>query len=300
MGTFRNCFITSFRTPISIRIITGDKKPSIRWRNLNIKATAAMDSSETKTHYQNVVVMRHGDRLDNFDLTWVKTAERPWDPPLIQDGLARAFRTGRAFRTHLPFPIHRVFVSPFLRCVQTASEVVTALCAVDDNPNAKSSTDVVSIDPSKVKVCIEYGLCEMLSTAAIRHDVAPKDGIFRFDIPKLEALLPIGTLDHTVERVYKELPQWQETVMGTRTRYEHIIKALADKYPSENLLLVTHGEGVGVSVSGLLESTTVIEVDYCAYSELRRPISCESESFTAGNFEVLTKSGQTGVAYLPI
>ncbi|XVE74083.1 hypothetical protein DITRI_Ditri11bG0170700 [Diplodiscus trichospermus] len=299
MGTLRNCFLSSFQIPTSIAIIkTRDKKPLIPWRNINIKATAAMDSSETKSYYQNVVVLRHGDRMDNFDPTWVKTAERPWDPPLTQDGLARAFRTGRTFRTLLPFPIHRVFVSPFLRCVQTASEVVTALCAVDDNPNAKLSTDVVSIDPSKVKVSIEYGLCEMLNRQAIRLDVAPKDGIFRFDVPQLEALLPSGTLDHTVERVYKELPRWEEEVRDTRDRYEEIIKALADKFPSENLLLVTHGEGVGVSVSGFLEDMTVLEVDYCAYSELRRPISCKNEKFTAGKFEVLTKSGQTGVTYM--
>ncbi|XVF33582.1 hypothetical protein REPUB_Repub17cG0180500 [Reevesia pubescens] len=256
-----------------------------------------MGSSDTKTYYQNVVVMRHGDRMDNFDPTWVKTADRPWDSPLIHNGLARAFRTGRTFRTLLPFPIHRVFISPFLRCVQTASEIVAALCSVDDNPNAKSSSDVVSIDPSKVKVSIEYGLCEVLRSEAIRLDVAPKDGIFSFDVPQLEALLPSGTLDLSVERVYKELPQWEETVMGTRSRYEQIIKALADNYPSENLLLVTHGEGVGVSVSGFLEDTTVVQVDYCAYSELRRPISLKNESFTAGNFEVLTKSGQTGITY---
>lgn len=37
------------------------------------------------------------------------------------------------------------------------------------------------------------------------------------------------------------MPQWEETVSETRTRYAKIIKALADKYPSENLLLVTHG-----------------------------------------------------------
>ena len=59
------------------------------------------------------------------------------------------------------------------------------------------------------------------------------------------------------------------------------------------------GVGVGVSVSGFLEDTTVIEVEYCAYSELRRTISCKNESFTAGNFEVLTKSGQTGVVTMP-
>jgi broad specificity phosphatase PhoE len=30
--------------------------------------------------------------------------------------------------------------------------------------------------------------------------------------------------------------------MEARSRYASIIKALADKYPHENLLLVTHGE----------------------------------------------------------
>lgn len=29
--------------------------------------------------------------------------------------------------------------------------------------------------------------------------------------------------------------------MGARARYVHTVQALADKYPTENLLLVTHG-----------------------------------------------------------
>ncbi|XP_039068511.1 uncharacterized protein LOC120214762 [Hibiscus syriacus] len=148
--------------------------------------------------------MRHGDRMDHFDPTWAKTADRPWDSPLVESGFARAFRTGRAFPT-LPFPIHRVLVSPLLRCVQTASEVLTSLCAVDDDPNARSSRDVVSLDPSKVKVSIEYGLCSTLNTPATRLDVVPKNGIFPFDVSKLEALFPSGTLDRTVEPVYNEV-----------------------------------------------------------------------------------------------
>ncbi|GKV04075.1 hypothetical protein SLEP1_g16286 [Rubroshorea leprosula] len=256
-----------------------------------------MDSSET-TNYQNVVVMRHGDRLDNVDPTWVKTAERPWDPPLVDAGLDRAFATGRELRNALSFPIHRVFVSPFLRCVQTASQVVLALCAAGDDPNALSSRDVVSIDTTKLKVSIEYGLCEMLSREAIAPNLAPADGNFRFNVPELEAMLPAGTVDHTVEPVYKEPPKWEETVVGTRTRYETIIKALADKYPSENLLLVTHGEAVGVSVSAFLKGATVYEVEYCAYSELRRPVFCNNGSVSAGNFEMLAHSGQTGIRYL--
>ena len=101
--------------------------------------------------YQNVVVMRHGDRNDNVDPVWISTAARPWDPPLAKEGRVRAFGTGRKFCQNLGFPIHRVFVSPFLRCVQTAEEVVTALSAVDNDPKALSG-DGVAIDPPKVKV----------------------------------------------------------------------------------------------------------------------------------------------------
>lgn len=105
---------------------------------------------------QNVLVMRHGDRLDNFEELWVMKADRPWDPPLHQDGKIRPFCTGQKIRSNMDFPIHRVFVSPFLRCVQTAAEVVRALCDVaDHNCEANvlsSNSESVVIDPSKIKV----------------------------------------------------------------------------------------------------------------------------------------------------
>ena len=105
--------------------------------------------------YQNVIVMRHGDRIDHVDPSWLLTAARPWDPPLVQEGRVRAFCTGRQLRQNLGFTISRVFVSPFLRCVQTAQEVVTALSAVHDDPNTLSS-DGVAIDASKLKVRSYY------------------------------------------------------------------------------------------------------------------------------------------------
>ncbi|XP_058221691.1 uncharacterized protein LOC131331785 [Rhododendron vialii] len=251
--------------------------------------------------YQNVVVMRHGDRIDNFEPLWAATAARPWDPPLAEAGKVRAFCTGLKFRTQLGFPIHRVFVSPFLRCLQTAAEVVSALCAVDDvvvDPDRMTS-DGVQIDPSKLKVSIEYGLCEMLNREAIRPNVAPKDGDFGFNISELEALLPAGTVDHSVEKVYPELPRWEETVMGARDRYAQIIKALADKYPSENILLVSHGEGVGVAFSAFLKDVLVYEVEYCAYAHSRRLVSFgDDKSFTVGDFGLIPK-GQTGIRYAP-
>ena len=154
--------------------------------------------------HQNVVVMRHGDRLDNFQHSWVSTAARPWDPPLSELGQTRAFSTGREPRNNLNFPIHRVFVSPFLRCVQTAVEVISSLFALVDDPNAVTGAGV-PIDASKVKVSIEYGLCEMLNYEAIRRQSAPKDGDFGFKVSELEALFPDGTVDRSVEPIYNEV-----------------------------------------------------------------------------------------------
>ncbi|CAK9319210.1 unnamed protein product [Citrullus colocynthis] len=237
--------------------------------------------------YQNVVVMRHGDRFDNFDSSWSATAARPWDPPLYKDGLVRAFDTGRTFLNLLPFPFHRVFVSPFLRCVQTAAQVLQALSAADASPS------------TTLKVSIEYGLCEMLTDEAIRPKVAPKDLNWGFNIPQLEAVLPSGTVDHSVERVYKEMLPWEGSAAVTHRRYIHLFQTLADKYPSENLLLVTHGEGVGVAVSTFMENTIVYGVEYCAFVELRRPVFRKGDLFVFGKFEVILREGQDGIKCMP-
>ncbi|KAF2607474.1 hypothetical protein F2Q68_00045149 [Brassica cretica] len=226
------------------------------------KKRREMESAKSNINgHQNVIVMRHGDRMDRFEPLWASTAERPWDPPLIHDGKVRAFHTGQRISSHVAFPIHRVFVSPFLRCIQTAVEVVAGLSAVP------------SIDNSKLKVAIEFGLCEILNSLAIKSNVAPKDGKFDFSISDLEAMFPEGTMDHNVDMVYKELPQWGESAEGFRERYVNTLKVLAQKYPSENLLLITHREGVGTTLSTFYEDTTVYEVDYCTYVELRREVS---------------------------
>ncbi|KAG2260955.1 hypothetical protein Bca52824_080249 [Brassica carinata] len=240
-----------------------------------------MDSS-----YQHVFVMRHGERLDNFDLKWAETAARPWDPPLFKDGMVRAFQTGQRIRSQSMFPIHRVFVSPFFRCAQTASEVVAALSAPRDLP---------SVDKSKlVKVGIEYGLCEMMNSFAIWPEVSPRDGKFDFNISDLEAMFPEGMWDHNVDPIYKEMPKWGESVEDCRERYVKVVKALADKYPTENLLLVTHGEGLETTFLAFYKDTTVHEVDYCAYVQLRREVSRkDGDVVETGEYEVT----QTGIRF---
>ncbi|XP_002876554.2 uncharacterized protein LOC9312622 [Arabidopsis lyrata subsp. lyrata] len=249
----------------------------------------AMESAKSNIQgYQNVIVMRHGDRLDNFEPLWTSTAARPWDPPLAQDGKNRAFRNGQRLRSQVGFPIHRVFVSPFLRCIQTASEVVAALSAVDFDPNAVSSRDVLSIDNTKIKVAIEFGLSEIPNPIFIKSEVAPKDGKFDFKISDLEAMFPEGTVDSNVDMIYKEVPEWGESAQAFEDRYYKTVKILAEKYPSENLLFVTHWGAVSVAFYNYFKDATKYVVDYCGSVEMRRQI-LNGDGF--GKFEVVTSHG---------
>ncbi|KAK2360318.1 Phosphoglycerate mutase family protein [Trifolium repens] len=247
--------------------------------------------------YQNVVIMRHGERLDNIEPSWASTASRPWDPPLAQAGRIRAFQMGQCIQQSLKYPIHRVFVSPFLRCVQTVVELISALPTINNDLKTDIGEDSF-IDNSKVKVSIEYGLCEVINNVAIRPNVAPKDKNISFDIPEREAMLPAGTVDYNVQKVYNELPQWGESFLQARARYQQTIKELADKYPTENLLFLTHGEGLQTALSSTRKDGVNAKLQYCAYVELRRPIFNKDQSFDSGEFNLLPHYSQTGVSYI--
>ncbi|OAY77235.1 hypothetical protein ACMD2_24299 [Ananas comosus] len=231
---------------------------------------------------------------------WVLRAARPWDPPLTEAGRIRAWTVGKRIRClqTAAAAVDRVLVSPFLRCLQTAAEAVSASAPPSTlRPPALDSSHAV---PStlRLKVSIEYGLCEMLNTRAMGPNTAPVDGKWFPEISELEAVLPAGTIDHSVGPVYEKMPQWEESVPEARNRFASVIQVLADKYPQENLLLVTHGEAIGVSISYFKKDAEVFDVEYCAFSHLEREITFESEEeFTAGNFKVVTKDGQTGIRY---
>ncbi|KAH0456303.1 hypothetical protein IEQ34_014210 [Dendrobium chrysotoxum] len=239
---------------------------------------------------QNVVVMRHGDRIDAEEPLWLSHADRPWDPPLTDAGKIRAWTTGKRLR-NIGFPVQRIIVSPFLRCLQTAAEVITALCCVVDDETHLLSMETSAgavIDPTRVKVNIEYGLCEVFCMQAMRLSAPPKDGMWLPDVSELEALLPAGTIDHSVEPFKQQLPLWEESLAVARERYRTVIEALADKFPHENLLLVTHAEAVGVSISSHLKDVIVYEVEYCAYTHLQRQVYTEhSKAVTEGGFKLV-------------
>ncbi|KAK4752319.1 hypothetical protein SAY87_021117 [Trapa incisa] len=257
---------------------------------------ASLDATAPAKRYQNILVMRHGDRLDNFvsDVdAWVRETARPWDPVLYEAGRHRASVTGVELRTQLGFNIDRVIVSPFMRCVETASEVVSALFTPGETAGA-ACRSVVPMDPPKIKICVDYGLCEKFNHVTIIYppkDPA-KDGEWGFDLSEIKLKFPEGTVDPQYEPVADKLPKWEETREDARARYERAFRAIADKYPCENLLLITHGAGLKTAVSTFLNGTRIWDVEYCAYVELRREITWNGHSsFSVGEFGDVSHHG---------
>lgn len=156
--------------------------------------------------------VRHGERSDDAIPGWEKTAARPWDPPLTEKGFQQAFNVGQQLRSE-GYKIDRVVISPFMRCLQTAGEIIKALTdgAAEDETvqdskgkGAERAQEGAARGPaSKVRAHIDYGLTELLNARAIRNpprsgaDLHSKD-TWLLPEEQLHALLPPGVLDESL------------------------------------------------------------------------------------------------------
>ena len=114
---------------------------------------------------QNLFVMRHGEQQDETDTPGGTTiTARPWDLPLTDRGKLQSWRVGRRLRAE-DWNITRVVMSPFLRCVQTAAEVIAGLCMLpssldgDDSWNDSSNAYIVKVCVASSDLLLNYVFC---------------------------------------------------------------------------------------------------------------------------------------------
>ena len=104
--------------------------------------------------------MCHGEHVEYRDVHGVENQAgsgatlRPWDPPLSERGKLQAWRVGRIIRLE-DWNVTRVVVSPFLRCVQTAAEVIAGLSLQmpSSSVTAAARESLPSPNTSSIKVC---------------------------------------------------------------------------------------------------------------------------------------------------
>ena len=174
---------------------------------------------------QTIWIARHANRLDFVNPDWFLTAERRYDPPLSEDGMKQAQQLANRLKGE---NITHIFASPFLRTVQTASQVAEVL----DLP-----------------IFLESGLSEWLNPEWMTS--TPE----RLTIEALAELFPRIDTSYT-SRVVAEYPETGEKAL---LRSGETARLLADEF-LEDILLVGHGASVLGATMGLVGEIAKTEV----------------------------------------
>ena len=184
---------------------------------------------------QTVWIARHGNRLDFVNPEWFNTAQRPYDPPLSEDGIEQAKQLGQRL---VGEGIAHIFVSPFLRTVQTANQVANIL----DLP-----------------MKLESGLSEWLNPAWM--PTAPE----RLPFEVLQEHFPRIDSSYT-SRVIAQYPETNEMVLE---RTALTAQRLTAEF-SEDIFLVGHGASVVGCTQGLVGGTPEVKATFCCLVKLVR------------------------------
>lgn len=183
---------------------------------------------------QTIWIVRHGNREDFLDPNWHKNAERPHDPSLSPDGEKQAHEVGLSLQDQ---PVNRIFASPFLRTMQTASAIAEVLdLPVHLEPGLGETLPGLTEPPSLLGVTERRERFQRLTSA---HE-------------------PVH------QRTYPESEE--ESFLRTA----ETIQALADRYPGENLLFVSHASPIAGAVRGLAGLSHKVRVPLCGIFTLVR------------------------------
>ncbi|HBB32010.1 MAG TPA: histidine phosphatase family protein [Cyanobacteria bacterium UBA8803] len=184
---------------------------------------------------QTVWIARHGNRLDFVNPEWFNTAQRPYDPPLSEDGTVQAKQLGQRL---VGEGIQHIFASPFLRTVQTANQVAAFL----DLP-----------------IKIESGLSEWLNPdwMTTEPETLPLE-VLHESFPRID-------LSYS-SRVVARYPETSDRVLERTAQTARLLTAEF----SNDILLVGHGASVVGATQGLVEGTPEINASLCCLVKLVR------------------------------
>jgi broad specificity phosphatase PhoE len=184
---------------------------------------------------QTVWIARHGNRLDFVNPEWFNTATRRYDPPLSDDGFIQAAELGQRLKSE---NIKHLFVSPFLRTIQTAHEVA----------------QVINL-PMK----LEAGLSEWHNSEWMTES------------PEIHPQELLATTYPTINWSYQSqiYPQYPETKADVNQRTAATVKQLLSKY-DEDILIVGHGASVFGVTQGLVADIPDSKIALCSLTKVVR------------------------------
>ena len=184
---------------------------------------------------QIVWIARHGNRLDFVNPEWFNTAAKRYDPPLSEDGFVQAAELGQRLKSE---KISHIFASPFLRTIQTASEVAKVL---------------------NLPIKLEAGFGEWHNSEWMNKS------------PELQTQEFLAAEYPAIDWSYQSLvhPQYPETEDDVNRRTAATIKQLVSEY-SEDILVLGHGATVHGVTYGLVPDAEYFKVSLCSLTKIVR------------------------------
>eukprot|EP00884_Botryococcus_braunii_P010498 jgi/Botrbrau1/1944/Bobra.0005s0037.2 len=226
---------------------------------------------------QYLVVMRHGERADEVDKTWSANSDRPYDPPLTKHGEEQAKLVAKELKK---YQFNQVYMSPFLRCMQTARICATELSIAPDDWTV-SCTVGEFLNP---RILVRKG--GKVPPGNI-NDWFFEGGDFEHHIRKR---FPADI----AERVgvgETRFGRYPENLLNSRARYMRAFEDIADAVEGDNVLIVTHGDGVNASVSRLFPWAIVYPVYHTGFTVASRR---RGDDGLWSEWELESKSGENG------
>jgi broad specificity phosphatase PhoE len=184
---------------------------------------------------QTVWIARHGNRLDFVNPEWFNTATRRYDPPLSDDGFRQAAELGQRLKSE---NVKHLFVSPFLRTIQTANQVAQVI---------------------NLAIKLEAGLGEWHNSEWMTE--SPENHPQEF----LEVEYPAINWSYQ-SQIY---PQYPETKADVNRRTAATIKQLLSKC-QEDILIVGHGASVFGVTQGLVADIPDSKIALCSLTKVVR------------------------------
>jgi broad specificity phosphatase PhoE len=187
-----------------------------------------------KAPSRTIWLVRHGARADYVNGEWTRWEENPHDPPLSPLGQSQAIELAKFLERQ---EIHHIFVSPYLRTLQTVW------------PTARAKN---------LAIKVENGLGECLWNISEFPPLLSPEA--------RERLFPL------IDPVYTSwLPAWPspETEEDSHQRGAAVAQALASRHAG-NLLLLGHGVTVLGGVRGLVGDHQPLRTAFTAVSCVER------------------------------
>jgi broad specificity phosphatase PhoE len=208
--------------------------PKLEWIPVSPSVASNLSSPA-----QTIWLARHGNRHDFVHPEWFNTAPRRYDPPLAVDGFIQAQALGQRLKEE---NIQHLFVSPFLRALQTALEVAKII---------------------NLPLNLEAGLGEWHNQDWMTESPATiPQAVLAAEYPEINTCINWKYLSHLH-------PQYPETIADVNRRTAATIRHLVTEY-KQDILLVGHSASVFGITKALVPDAEEAKVALCSLTKMVR------------------------------